>query len=88
MSSVAERGPVDGGTTGALSITRRERERGRVDLVDLVLGVPVPLTLTQRGSHRQCRRNDATELAHADMTTLPQGGHQLHRTVSDANNNW
>jgi hypothetical protein len=43
-----------------------------VDLVDLVLGVPVPLTLTQRGSHRQCRRNDATELAHADMTTLPK----------------
>ena len=30
-------------------------------------------TLTnQHGSHRQCRRNDATELAHADMTTLPK----------------
>jgi hypothetical protein len=26
----------------------------------------------QHGSHRQCRRNDATELAHADMTTLPK----------------
>jgi hypothetical protein len=31
------------------------------------------VTLTnQHGSHRQCRRNDATELAHADMTTLPK----------------
>jgi hypothetical protein len=30
-------------------------------------------TLThQHGSHRQCRGNDATELAHADMTTLPK----------------
>jgi hypothetical protein len=30
-------------------------------------------TLTnQHGGHRQCRRNDATELAHADMTTLPK----------------
>jgi hypothetical protein len=30
-------------------------------------------TLTnQHGSHRQCRPNDATELAHADMTTLPK----------------
>jgi hypothetical protein len=30
-------------------------------------------TLTnQHGSHRQCRRSDATELAHADMTTLPK----------------
>jgi hypothetical protein len=30
-------------------------------------------TLTnQHSSHRQCRRNDATELAHADMTTLPK----------------
>jgi (p)ppGpp synthase/HD superfamily hydrolase len=24
-------------------------------------------------------------LSRADMTTLPKGGHQLHRTVSDAN---
>ena len=49
----------------------------------------VRLDQSQHGSHWQRRRNDATELAHADMTALPAGGHQLHRTaVSDANNNW
>jgi hypothetical protein len=33
-----------------------------------------PNVTNQHGSHRQRQRNDATELAHADMTTLPKVG--------------
>ena len=45
-------------------------------------------TLTnQHGSHWQRRRNDATELAHADMTALPKTDTN-YTALSDASNNW
>jgi hypothetical protein len=45
--------------------------RAGPDLLQFLIMVHPPPT-NQHGSHRQCRRNDATELARADMTTLPK----------------
>jgi hypothetical protein len=41
--------------------------------------------MSQQGSHRQCRRNDATSSAHADMTTLPKVDTKCTAPVSDNN---